>query len=249
MNLPRSPAWILPDWPELKRVRAVTTTRVGGVSRGPYASFNLGDGVGDDPKAVDANRAVLAKRLSLPTDPLWLKQVHGKQVVHARQAVTPVQADASIADAAGMVCVVTTADCLPVLFCDWARTCVAAAHAGWRGLAAGILAATIEAMARPADQLLAWLGPAIGPQRYEVGDEVRQKFIQQNAFNRSAFIPSSHHRWFADLYQLARNQLYSMGIQHVFGGGFCTYSDARRFFSYRRNGVTGRMASLIWLDL
>ena len=241
-------AWIVPDWPAPKRVRAVTTTRAGGVSTGPYTSLNLGDGVGDDLRAVASNRAELTRRLSLPADPLWLTQAHGRQVVHVRDAVDAVQADASIANAAGLVCAVTTADCLPVLFCDFAGTCVAAAHAGWRGLAAGIIEATIEALPSSVDQLFAWLGPAISSQSYQVGNEVRERFVRQHVSNRSAFTPSSQHRWFADLYQLARNQLRSKGIQHIFGGGFCTYSDTRRFFSYRRDGTTGRMASLIWID-
>lgn len=243
-----SASWVFPDWPAPKRVRAVATTREGGVSRGPYASLNLGSGVGDDPEAVDSNRALLARRLSLPIAPLWLTQVHGKRVVNARNAITLVHADASISDVTGIVCSVTTADCLPVLLCDRQGTCVAAAHAGWRGLAAGILEATVQSMTRPAEQLLAWLGPAIGPQSYEVGDEVRQIFIRQNAADRLAFTPSANHRWLADLYQLARNRLGLMGVARIYGGDFCTYSDTRRFFSYRRDGATGRMASLIWID-
>lgn len=217
------------------------------MSRGPYAFLNLSDRVGDDPEAVLDNRATLFRYLALPNEPLWLTQVHGRRVVQAEQNLRLVQADAAIAETAGIVCAVATADCLPVLFCDRAGTCVAAAHAGWRGLIAGVLAATVESLARPVDELFAWLGPAIGPRHYEIGDEVRQQFIHQQVANRSAFTASSRHRWLADLYQLARNQLRSLGIEHIYGGDLCTYSDAERFFSYRRDGVTGRMASLIWI--
>jgi hypothetical protein len=203
--------------------------------------------VGDDPQAVVDNRAALVRYLTLPTEPLWLNQMHGRRVVHAGQNTRLAQADAAIAKTAGRVCAVATADCLPVLFCDSAGTCVAAAHAGWRGLVAGVLTATVESLAKPAAELLAWLGPAIGPRHYEVGDEVRQQFIHQQMANRSAFTASAGCRWMADLYQLARNQLNSLGIEHIYGGNLCTYSDAERFFSYRRDGVTGRMASLIWI--
>jgi YfiH family protein len=239
--------WIEPDWPAPARVRAVCTTRAGGVSGGPYASFNLADHVGDDPACVARNRARLRDRLGLPQEPLWLRQVHGCGL--ARGGVDPAgcEADAGMAVGAGIVCAVLTADCLPVLLCDRVGTRVAAVHAGWRGLAAGVIEVTVAGMgAAPAD-VLAWLGPAIGPDAFEVGAEVRAAFVARDAAAADAFRPSPGGRWLADLYLLARRRLDALGVGRVWGGGLCTVTDARRFFSYRHDGVTGRMASLIWL--
>ncbi|MGE0081259.1 MAG: peptidoglycan editing factor PgeF [Thiohalomonadaceae bacterium] len=238
---------IFPDWPAPPQVRAAVTTRVGGVSVGPYASLNLGDHVGDDPAAVAENRARLVQALGLPSEPRWLKQVHGTCALDAAAAVGGCEADAGFAALPGVVCAVLTADCLPVLFCDRAGTRVAAAHAGWRGLAAGVLERTVDALgAAPAD-VLAWLGPAIGPQAFEVGEEVRTAFLSQDRGAGTAFRPHGEGRWLADLYALARRRLSRHGVDAVYGGGLCTFSDPARFFSYRRDGVTGRMASLIWL--
>jgi hypothetical protein len=180
---------MVPHWPAPPQVRAASTTRLGGVSSGPYAGLNLGDHVGDVPAAVAANRAALARWLELPAQPFWLRQVHGTRVVAAARVSVPVEADASLAQGPGAVCAVMTADCLPVLFCDRAGHCVAAAHAGWRGLAAGVLEATVDALPAPAPQLMAWLGPAIGPRRFEVGAELRALFVDQDPANAAAFAP------------------------------------------------------------
>ena len=241
-----SKSFITPDWPAPANVRALITTRVGGVSTAPYASFNLGDHVGDDPQHVAQNRANLTARL--PAQPAWLTQVHGTTVLDAAAVSGAPQADASVARQPGVVSVVMTADCLPVLLCDRTGTVVAAAHAGWRGLLDGVLECTVEAMAKPGAELLAYLGPAIGPTAFEVGDEVRQAFVAHDAYAAEAFVPSAHAgKWLADLYLLARQRLQGVGVDAVYGGDDCTYSHAERFFSYRRDGITGRMASLIWL--
>jgi YfiH family protein len=248
--------FITPDWPAPARVRALVTTRAGGVSLGPYASFNLGDHVGDDPGAVAENRARL--RRCLPAGPVWLRQVHGAEVVEADTAEGVPEADGAVARKPGTVCAVLTADCLPVLFCDQAGSVVGAAHAGWRGLAGGVLEAVVRAIGVPAGRLMAWLGPAIGPQAFEVGEEVRQVFVAQDPEALKAFAPHSvpgpqssacgTQKWLADIYLLARQRLGRAGVPQVYGGGFCTFTEAGRFYSYRRDGATGRMASLIWLE-
>lgn len=224
------------------------TTRVGGVSQAPWTSFNLGGHVGDDPVHVVANRARL--RRQLPAEPGWLRQVHGARVVELGRAPDP-EADAAFTRVPGQVCAVLTADCLPVLFCDRAGSVVAAAHAGWRGLAAGVLEATVAAMAVAPGDILAWMGAAIGPQAFEVGDEVREAFIGQHTGAAAAFLPhpAGHAgKWLADIYRLARIRLAHAGVQAIHGGGRCTFSEAESFYSYRRDGVTGRMAALIWLE-
>lgn len=246
--------WIVPDWPVPPGVHGLFTTRHGGVSEGVYASLNLGDHVGDAAQAVAENRARLSA--VLPGKPIWLQQVHGVRVVDgaAVDGTSPPVADAAFTRQPGVVCVVMTADCLPVLFCDRAGTVVAAAHAGWRGLRAGILENTVAAMDCPGEQLLACLGPAIGPQAFEVGDEVRAAFVTESDAAAAAFRPVGaaddtvdQRKWLADLALLARQRLERLGVDAVFGGNRCTYSDAGRYFSYRRDGVTGRMAALIWL--
>ncbi|KAB2924714.1 MAG: peptidoglycan editing factor PgeF [Dechloromonas sp.] len=239
---------LIPAWPAPTHVRALQTLRTGGGSPAPWDSFNLGDHVGDDPARVAANRAAL--RSLLPAEPCWLNQVHGTRVVDAASIVrNPVpHADAAFARQALTVCTVMTADCLPVLFCDRAGTVVAAAHAGWRGLLAGVLEATIEAMQVAPGELLAWFGPAIGAQRFEVGDEVRQLFVDHDDLVAEAFSAGTGDKWLADLYRIARHRLATCGVVAVYGGNICTFEDSSRFFSYRRDGVTGRMASLIWLD-
>jgi YfiH family protein len=240
---------IRPDWPAPAQVRACSTTRAGGVSRGGYASLNLADHVGDDPACVARNRQRLVERLSLPAAPVWLRQVHGVTVVDAGQFDAPAGADASVAAQAGVVCAVLTADCLPLLLCDRRGTRVAAAHAGWRGLAAGVIEATVAAMACPAGELLVWLGPAISGQAYVVGDEVRAAFVSHEAAATQAFRPAPDGGWQADLYALARQRLAALGVTAVYGGTHCTFREAARFYSYRRDGArSGRMASLIWLQ-
>ena len=222
------------------------TTRVGGVSQAPWASLNLGDHVGDDPVRVAANRARL--RQHLPAEPGWLRQVHSARVVELGRESNP-EADAAFTRQPGQVCAVLTADCLPVLFCDRAGSVVAAAHAGWRGLAGGVLEATVAAMQVAPGDILAWMGAAIGPQAFEVGDDVREAFVAQHAEAADAFVPHvAPRKWLADIYQLARIRLGHIGVQAVYGGGRCTFNETDTFYSYRRDGVTGRMASLIWLD-
>lgn len=239
--------WIIPDWPAPVTVRAVTTTRQGGVSQGPWTSMNLADHVGDAIVDVQANRACLTERLQLPASPLWLRQVHGTRGVDAASTSMSVEADVAFATRTGVVCAVLTADCLPVLLCDTNGTRVAAAHAGWRGLATGVVEQAVAALQVPGAELLAWLGPAIGVQAYIVGDEVREAFLDHAGAARDAFLPAATGGWHADLYQLARQRLAGCGVRAVYGGGFCTFTEQQRFFSYRRDGVTGRMASLIWL--
>ncbi|QID18078.1 peptidoglycan editing factor PgeF [Nitrogeniibacter mangrovi] len=237
---------IEPDWPAPSSVRAVMTTRHGGVSVGPYATMNLGDHVGDDAASVAANRRRLVDELGAV--PCWLSQVHGTDVVDLAEAADGVVADAAVSRIPGRACTVMTADCLPVLFCDRAGTVVAAAHAGWRGLCAGVLEATVRAMGVDPGSVLAWLGAAIGPAAFEVGEEVRTAFMAQGEAAARAFRSAPDGgKWFADLYALARWRLARGGVTAVYGGGLCTHSDADRFFSYRRTPVTGRMASLVWL--
>ncbi len=238
---------ILPDWPAPARVRALVTTRAGGVSVGPYASMNPADHVGDDPAAVARNRALL--RELLPNEPHWLKQVHGTGVYRVGgRACPPPQADACISTLPGEVCAVLTADCLPVLLCDETGSVVGAVHAGWRGLCQGVVERAVEAMGVPGERLLAYLGPAIGPRAFQVGDEVRAAFMAVDPAAAAAFVPGAvPGKWLADLYRLARQRLARLGVSRVFGGDACTFTDGERFFSYRRDGATGRMASLIWL--
>lgn len=237
---------LIPDWPAPASVRACSTTRAGGFSLGPYASLNLGNHVGDDPATVARNRQRLVSELQLPSTPCWLDQVHKTLVVRADGLTGTTEADGSYTAVSGAVCAVMTADCLPVLLCDRDGTAVAALHAGWRGLLDGVLEAGIEAMSVPANELMAWIGPAIGPREFEVGDEVKQAFVAFNPSASSAFV-GHNDRWLTDLPELARQRLQSAGVSGIHGGHWCTYSDPDRFFSYRRERVTGRQATLIWL--
>ncbi len=237
-------ALLKPDWPAPASVHAFMTTRQGGVSRSPFDSFNLATHVGDDPVAVAQNRALLRQRL--PAEPLWLNQVHGVVVADVGRDSAGCDGDAAVSFTTGEVCAVMTADCLPVLFCDRAGRVVAAAHAGWRGLAAGVLEATVARMGVAPGEILAWLGAAIGPAAFEVGDEVRATFVGLHPAAEAAFTPHGD-RWLADIYALARIRLAAVGVVAVYGGGLCAYTDTARFYSYRREGKTGRMASLIWL--
>jgi YfiH family protein len=246
---------ILPQWGmPLPTTGALSTTRACGFSPAPYddgqggGGLNLGTHVGDSIENVERNRAQLCRHL--PAEPAWLTQVHGTTVVHAAEVTGQIEADASFTTQPGVVCAIMTADCLPVLFVDKAGKVVGAAHAGWRGLAAGVLENTIAHMCDAgASELAAWLGPAIGPAHFEVGEEVRQAFVARSAANAAAFaaIPDRPGKYLANLYRLATHTLHTAGVMHVRGGRFCTVSEAQRFYSYRRDGVTGRMASLIWL--
>lgn len=241
--------WLAADWPAPANIRAGTSWRRGGVSQPPYDSLNLALHVGDAAADVLANR----HRLGLPAEPVWLNQVHGQMVIDAgrvatQKPVTGIEADAAYTVQPGIICAVLTADCLPVLLCDQQGTRVAAVHAGWRGLAAGIIERTLDALQLPGEQLLAWLGPAIGSAAYEVGDEVRAAFVQQNAEAAGAFQPGRPGHWWMDIYQLARQRLCTRGVNSISGGNHCTWHEAENFYSYRRDGVTGRMASVIWIE-
>ena len=237
--------WIVPDWPAAPRVRALITTRSGGVSVGSHASLNLGLECGDAPFAVHANRQRL--RALLPQEPRWMKQVHGTRVVDADQLSEVVEADASYARAPGTVCAVMVADCLPVLLASRAGDVIGVAHAGWRGLAAGVLEATVAAMKCAPHELIAYLGPAISARAFEVGGEVRAAFLAADGAAETAFSAAGAKKWMADLDLLARQRLQRCGVSAVYGDRLCTYCDPERFYSYRRDGVTGRMAALIWI--
>ena len=240
--------WIVPEWTAPACVCALSSTRAGGFSSGPWRSFNLGVRSGDDPAAVRQNRELL--RSSVPAEPNWLQQVHGARVVEhngTEPAAESPEADGQIARAPGRVCVVLSADCLPVLFCNRAGTRVAAAHAGWRGLAAGVLENTVKAFGESPAELLAWLGPAIGPSVYEVGEDVRDVFVGGDEEAGMAFRKHGD-AWLFDLYTLARLRLQRVGLTAITGGGFCTFSEPERFYSFRRDGTTGRMGTLVWID-
>lgn len=239
---------LFPDWPAPPQVRACTTTRQGGVSAPPYDTLNLAAHVGDEPQAVAENRRRLREQLQLPSEPRWLSQVHGTCAADAALVDVPCEADASYTALPGVVCAVLTADCLPVLLCDKSGTKVAAVHAGWRGLHAGVIEQTVRAMNLPGGELLAWLGPAISSDAFEVGDEVRAAFVSVDGEAARAFRPSPRGRWLADLYVLAHLRLATVGVTQVYGGDHCTFSESQLFFSYRREAQTGRMASLIWLE-
>ena len=240
------PEWIVPDWPAPANVRAFITTRAGGASQSPFASLNLGLRTGDDAQAVAANRDRL--RAALPQEPRWLRQVHGCTAVDADRLADSPEADAAVARRPETVCAVMVADCIPVLLADRAGTTVAIAHAGWRGLASGVIEKTVERMALPPAGLLAYLGPGIGPRAFEVGADVRDAFLARDPHSGMAFTPHAPGKWLADLFMLARQRLDAIGITKVYGGGQCTYSDPQRFFSYRRERTTGRMAAVIWRD-
>jgi YfiH family protein len=238
---------IIPAWPAPRGVRALSTTRRGGVSAAPYDSLNLALHCGDDPVAVRRNRELLAQRLALPGEPMWLTQVHGCRVARAGVAAPLCQADASYTEDAGLICVVLTADCLPLLLCNWAGSRVAAVHAGWRGLAGGVIEAAVASFPDLPGDLLAWMGPAIGPEAFEVGAEVLEAFVEGDPWCEQAFRARGS-RWLADIYALARRRLQRLGVGFIGGGDLCTVSAPDRFYSYRRDGTTGRMASLIWID-
>ncbi|SEA47730.1 peptidoglycan editing factor PgeF [Microbulbifer marinus] len=247
--------YLFPNWPAPANVRAATSLRGGGHSAGVYASFNLGAHVGDDEQAVVANRRQLRQELELPAEPQWLEQIHSDKIVEAQADGLVRTADASFALEPGAVCAVLTADCLPVLFCDRAGTRVAAAHAGWRGLAGGILRSSVAALDCEPRELLVWLGPAIGPRAFETGVDVLEEFFE-NALDgehteaiAQCFRPHTEKplHFLADIYALARAELRQLGVDAIYGGDHCTVSEADSFFSYRRDKTTGRMASLIWL--
>jgi YfiH family protein len=240
--------WLVPDWPCPARVRAFVTTRAGGVSGGEYASMNLGTRSGDDPAHVARNRLIVAERL--PAMPRWMAQVHGNAVANldALADGDVATADAATVGEARRVAAVLTADCMPVLFCDGHGRRAGVAHAGWRGLAGGVLENTVAALEADAQDVMAWMGPAIGPDAFEVGPEVREAFLAADPAADAAFAPHGPGKYLADLYVLARQRLARAGVRRIFGGGFCTYRDSARFFSYRREPKSGRMGTFIWLE-
>ena len=240
--------FLWPNWPISDRVKACISTRLGGYSSPPYDSMNLALHVGDDELQVMKNRNELTTRLCLPSEPAWLEQVHDANVVVVEQTRFPCKADAAISFEAGHVCTVMVADCLPVLFCDQQASRIGIAHAGWRGLAAGVLENTVSALDCDPATLYAFLGPAIGPDAYEVGDSVRDAFLTEHEQYALCFLPDNCDAWRANLYQLAKLKLQSVGVQNISGGLHCTYYDSKHFFSYRRETNTGRMAALIYLD-
>ncbi len=269
MRAASSPGWMVPDWPAPPSIRALSTYRGGGVSVEPYASLNLGDHVGDEPMATLQNRLWLREAAGI-AEPRWLDQVHGTQVVNLDAAgregrgggdgrnglggggrgeawFKPV-GDAAVTRRSGVVCAILTADCLPVLLATDAGDRVGAAHAGWRGLAAGVIEATFEALGAPGESVIAWLGPAISQRHFEVGREVREEFMREDAGAAAAFALNDRGRYMADLYALARRRLARLGVDRVYGGGECTYAEPGRYFSHRRDGRTGRQATLIWLE-
>lgn len=244
--------FIIPDWSAPANVRCVQTTRQGGVSTGPYASLNLGNHVQDDPLHVAHNRQLLSQ--FVPSEPVWLNQVHGVNVVDAANADCVPNADASFTTRHNTVCVTMTADCLPILLCDTAGTMVASIHAGWRSLCDGVIEATVAKLLKASNvktgHLMAWLGPAIGPSAFEVGSEVRAQFVAKDVQAESAFQPQADEKWLGNIYSIATQRLNNMGVNQIYGGQqeqFCTFSDSARFFSFRRDIVTGRMATMIWL--
>lgn len=238
---------IVPEWPLPPGVAACSSTRIGGISSGPYASLNLGAHCGDNLDDVEENRRRLFADARMPSAPVWLEQVHGEAVLRLRdEPYASKRADASWSDTPGLVCAVMTADCLPVLFCNQAGSEVAAAHAGWRGLCGGVLEQTVAHFKDRPENIMAWLGPAIGPQAFEVGNDVRDAFIAKDNNAERAFRPVGE-KYFADIYQLARQRLNNAGVTKIYGGDRCTFTEKRDFFSYRRDRITGRMASFIWL--
>lgn len=245
---PCASAYLQADWPAPPNVRAFTTLRSGpGVSLPPFDRFNLGLRCGDDPQHALLNRERLISDCGLPAAPRWLQQVHGVEVTRVDGPGEPV-ADAAVTNRPNTVLAILSADCLPVLFCNENGSEIAAAHAGWRGLAGGMLEATVRAMASPPSSTLAWLGPAAGPKVYEVGADVRETFLAHDPGAAVAFTATCASHWLVDLYALARQRLAAVGVQRVYGGGLCTISDQQRFFSHRRDQRTGRMASIIWIQ-
>ena len=244
MNLNKH--WLQADWPAPTNIHAATTLRMGGVSQGEFTSLNPATHVGDNPDVTSQNRHIIKAMLNLPSEPVWLNQTHSNRSIKAIATDTAQQADASYTDQLGVVCAVMTADCLPLLVCSADGTEIAAIHAGWRGLLDGIIGNTVAAL-RSSD-LLVWLGPAIGPERFEVGNDVRSAYVSKSSEYSSAFKRYGDGKWLADIYQLARINLAALGIKKIYGGGFCTVTDRERFYSYRRDKVTGRMATLIWRD-
>lgn len=253
------PEFIIPDWPVRSNIKALSSTRIGGVSEHPHNSFNLASHVEDSADRVVENRQLLKIHGRLPAEPCWLQQVHGTKILNAAKIVnssantefqhTEMTADGSVSDKGNIVCVVQTADCLPLLMTTIKGNKVGAVHAGWRGLVSGIIEEAITAMATEPDQLLVWMGPAIGPAHFEVGEDVRQAFEKKYSNSKNIFSATGDKKWHMNIYEAARNILHKNGVDQIYGGDYCTYTDENRFFSYRRDNVCGRMASMIWMDI
>lgn len=241
--------FIQPNWPAPKNISAFSTLRQGGISPPPYDSLNLGTNVDDNIENIQTNRRILQESLAIPSEPIWLKQIHSNIVLPGTEKTRYLEADASYTNQNDTVCAVLTADCLPILLCNRQGTYVAAIHAGWRGLQKHIIDSTLDNIPCDSEDLMAWLGPAIGSKHFEVGDEVRDLFIVMDENLDKAFKPSINNRWLCDIYAIARLQLNKRHITQIYGGDYCTYSDSSKFYSYRRDGAkTGRMASLIWIN-
>lgn len=242
--------FIIPEWPAPCWIKAVTTTRIGGFSHPPFASLNLSFATGDNPNYVHKNRQLLKRTLNLlgTHSITWLKQVHGNNAISANTTLSNPIADAIYSKEPQVVCAVLTADCLPLLVCSRTQHCIAAIHAGWKGLAAGIIENCINALDCPANDLLIWLGPAIGPQAFIVKEEVVNLFLEKDPKANTAFQRIGNQQWLANLYQLAKQRLRKLGINAIYGGNHCTYTNKLQFYSFRRDKLTGRMASLIWID-
>ena len=249
MNNPAS--FLYPEWPAPPNIRALSTFRAGGVSKSPFNSLNLAAHVGDNLDSVVQNRAIISRDLGLPTEPIWLEQIHSDRAIEAIYRPLPEQADASYTSKIAVVCAVLTADCLPLLICSKDGLQVAAVHAGWKGLLAGVVTNTIKALQKASSQnsgYMVWLGPAIGPKCFEVGAEVHEAFVRKHLRNESAFIQVSKDKWLADIYHLARIELTEMRITDVYSSSACTFTENELYYSYRRDSQTGRMASLIWRE-
>jgi polyphenol oxidase len=243
-----TPEWLEADWPAPAAVRVVSSFRTSGVSAPPYDSLNLAEHVGDVAAHVADNRRRLTAAAGLPSEPVWLEQVHGTRVLDVDAACEVAPADAIFTRQRGRVCAILTADCLPLVLAADAGDLVGAAHAGWRGLAAGVIESTIDALGEAPARLLAWLGPAIGPEHFEVGAEVREALLVQDGGAAQAFTPNARGRYRADLFTLARRRLVAAGVKRIYGGGVCTFADKARYFSHRRDGITGRQGTFIWLQ-
>lgn len=241
--------YITPDWPAPPSIKALTTTRHGGMSHSPFHTFNLADHVGDEPDRVATNRHLLHKKFSLPTQPIWLNQTHSTHIIDAATVTGIPTADASYSNKPNVVCAVLSGDCLPLLICDKAATVVSAIHAGWKGLANGVIENTINTLPVKPSDLLVWLGPAIGDQVYEVGWNVVSAFTQHDPAAIDVFVPLDSTHWLANLYALARMRLSRLGVTQIYGGNHCTYTEKNLFYSFRREGITGRMATLIWREI
>ncbi len=239
--------YITPDWPVSENIRCITTTRTGGYSLQEYSSLNIGGHVKDDQESVVKNRQLIKQDLQLPNEPVWLDQVHGSFVLSlGENAPIDNTADAAYTNEASVVCAVLTADCLPVTFCDQSSEHIAVAHAGWRGLVNGVLENTLQTIPVENEKIMCWLGPAIGPKVFEVGEEVVDQFVAKDGMQKNAFVKQSNEKYLANIYQLAMNILTKHNVKNVYGGDRCTYSESDTFYSYRRDGETGRMATLIW---